>query len=69
MTSLVPCAITLKDPSGVFARQVILKMEKINVKVTLQDPLIETLRYFVVTFLSRQFPLFKSCFFTRFALI
>ena len=44
------------------ARKVILKMEKINVKVTLQDPLIETLRYFVATFLSHQFPLFKSGF-------
>ena len=59
MTSLVPCAITLKDPSGVFAWKVLLKMEEINVQVT---PLIETLRYFVATFLSRQFPLFKSGF-------
>ena len=52
MTSLAKCAITLCDPSGVLARKVILKMEKINVQVTLQDPLIETLRYFVATFLS-----------------
>ena len=62
MTSLAKCAITLEDPSGVLARKVILKMEKINVQVTLQDPLIETLRYFVATFLSHQVPLFKSGF-------
>ena len=44
------------------ARKVILKMEKINVQVTLKDPLIETLRYFVATSLSNQFPLFQSGF-------
>ena len=62
MTSLAKCAITLEDPSGVLARKVILKMEKINVQVTLQDPLIETLRYFVATFLSHPCPLFKGGF-------
>ena len=34
MTSLVPCATTLWDPSGVVARKVILKVKKINVQVT-----------------------------------
>ena len=63
VTSLVQGAITLKDPSGVFARKVILKREdSIYVQVTSQDPLIETLRYFVATFLSHQFPLFKGGF-------
>ena len=38
MTSVVQCAITLKDPSDVLARKVILKMEKIHVQVTLQIP-------------------------------
>ena len=47
VTSVVQCAITLKDPSDVLAWKVILKMEKINVQVTLQDPLIERLRYIV----------------------
>ena len=37
VTSLVPFAITLKDPSGVFAGEVFLKMENINVQVTLQS--------------------------------
>ena len=46
-TSLVRCVITLKDPSGVLAGKAILRMEKINVQVTLYDPLIERLRYFV----------------------
>ena len=44
------------------ARKVILKMEKINVQVTFQDPLIETLTYFLAMFLSHQFALFKSGF-------
>ena len=48
MTSL-DGAITLKDPSTALAGKVILKMEKINVQVTLQDPLIERLIYFVAT--------------------
>ena len=61
MTSL-DGAITLKDPSTVLARKAILMMEKINVQVSLQDPLIERLRYFVATFLSHQFPLFESGF-------
>ena len=43
MTSL-DCAITLWDPLDVLARRVILKMEKINVQVTLSNPLIETLK-------------------------
>ena len=43
MTSL-DGAITLKDPSTALAGKVILKMEKINVQVTLQDPLIERLK-------------------------
>ena len=47
MRSLVHYVITLKDPSGVLAGKVILKMEKINVQVTLHDPLIEILRYLV----------------------
>ena len=47
MTSLVRCVITLKDPSGALAGKAILRMEKINVQVTLYDPLIERLRYFV----------------------
>ena len=41
MTSLVQCVITLKDPSGVLAGKVILKVDNINVQVTLQDPLID----------------------------
>ena len=61
MTSL-DGVITLKDPSTVLAGKVILKMEKINVQVTLQDSLIERLRYFVATFLSHQFLLFESGF-------
>ena len=61
MTSLNG-AITLLDPLDVFARKVILKMEKINVQVTLSNPLIETLRYFVATSLSHQFSLFQSGF-------
>ena len=61
MTSL-DGAITLKDPSTALAGKVILKMEKINVQVTLQDPLIETLRYFVATSLSNQFPQFQGGF-------
>ena len=55
MTSL-DGAITLKDPSTALAGKVILKMEKINVQVTLQDPLIERLIYLVATSLSNQFP-------------
>ena len=55
-------AITPKDPSNVLASMGILKMEKINVQVTLQDLLIETLRYFVATCLSHQFLLFESVF-------
>ena len=38
VTSLLQCVITLKDPSDVLARKVILKMEKINVQVTPQIP-------------------------------
>ena len=41
MTSLVQCVITLKDPSDVFVGMVILKVDNINVQVTLQDPLID----------------------------
>ena len=41
MTSLVQCVITLKAPSDVFAGMVILKVDNINVQVTLQDPLID----------------------------
>ena len=55
-------AITPKDPSTVLVGKGILKMEKINVQVTLQDLLIETLRYFVATSLSHQFLLFESVF-------
>ena len=55
-------AITPKDPSNVLARMGILKMETINVQVTLQDLLIETLRYFVARSLSHQFLLFESGF-------
>ena len=64
VTSLVQGAITLKDPSGVFARKVILERahHRIYVQVTSQDPLIETLRYFVATSLSHQFRLFESGF-------
>ena len=54
MTSL-DGAITLKDPSTALAGKVILKMEKITVQVTLQDPLIERLIYFVATSLSNHF--------------
>ena len=61
MTSL-DGVITLKDPSTVLAGKVILKMEKINVQVTLQDSLIKRLRYFVATFLSHQFLPFESGF-------
>ena len=61
MTSL-DGVITLKDPSTVLAGKVILKMEKINVQVTLQDSLIKRLRYFVATFLSHQFLLLESGF-------
>ena len=61
MTSL-DGAITLKDPSTALAGKVILKMEKINVQVTLQDPLIERLIYFVATSLSNQFPQFQGGF-------
>ena len=53
MTSLVG-AITLLDPLDVLARKVILKLKKINVQVTLSNPLIETLRYFITTSLSNQ---------------
>ena len=61
VTSLFHCAITLKDPSGVVAGKVILKRaDSIYVQVTSQDPLIETLRYFVATSLSHQFHLFES---------
>ena len=63
MTSLVHSAITLKDPSGVVAGKVILKRaDSIYVQVTSQDPLIETLIYFVTTSLSHQFHLFESGF-------
>ena len=63
VTSLVHSAITLKDPSSVVAGKVILKREdSIYVQVTFQDPLIETLRYFVATSLSHQFHLFESGF-------
>ena len=58
-------AITLKDPSTALAGKVILKMEKINVQVTLQDPLNERLRDFVATCLSHQVPLFDSRFPTK----
>ena len=61
MTSL-DGVITLKDPSTVLAGKVILEMEKINVQVTLQDSLIEKLKYFVATFLSHQFLLAESGF-------
>ena len=61
MTSL-DGAIILKDPSTALAGKVILKMEKINVQVTLQDPLNERLRDFVATCFSHQFPLFESRF-------
>ena len=61
MTSLVG-AITLLDPLDVLAGKVILKMEKINAQVTLSNPLIETLRYFITTSLSNQFPLFQVVF-------
>ena len=62
MTSL-DGAITLKDPSTALAGKVILKVEKINVQVTLQDPLNERLREFVATTcFSHQFPLFESRF-------
>ena len=48
--SLVLGAITPKDPSNVLAGKVILKRaDSIYVQVTSQDPLIETLRYFVAT--------------------
>ena len=59
MTSL-DGAITLKDPSTALAGKVILKMEKINVQVTLQDPLIERLKS--ISSVLRWF-------FTKFALI
>ena len=62
VTSPLAIAITPKDPSNVLARKDILKMEKINVQVTLQDLLIETLRYFVATSLSHQLRLFESGF-------
>ena len=55
-------AITPKDPSTVLVGKGILKMEKINVQVTLHDLLIETLRYFVATSFSHQFLLFESVF-------
>ena len=55
-------AITPKDPSNVLVGKGILKMEKINVQVTLHDLLIETLRYFVARSLSHQFLLFESGF-------
>ena len=64
MTSLVG-AITLLVPLDVLARKVILKLKKINVQVTLSNPLFETLRYFITTSLSNQFPLFVV--FTKFA--
>ena len=38
VTSVVQCAITLKDPSDVLAGKVILKMEKIHVQVALEIP-------------------------------
>ena len=38
VTSVVQCAITLKDPTDVLAGKVILKMEKIHVQVTLEIP-------------------------------
>ena len=60
--TLLDGAITLKDPSTALAGKVILKMKKINVQVTLQDLLIETLRYFVATSLSHQFLLFQTGF-------
>ena len=59
MTSL-DGAITRKDPSTALAGKVILKMEKINVQVTLQDPLIERLKS--ISSVLRWF-------FTKFALI
>ena len=62
VTSLLVGAITPKDPSNVLASMGILKMEKINVQVTLHDLLIETLRYFVARSLSHQFLLFESGF-------
>ena len=63
VTPLVHCAITLKDPSGVGAGKVTLKRaDSIYVQVRSQDPLIETLRYFVATSLSHQFHLFESSF-------
>ena len=67
MTSL-DGAITLEDPSTALAGKVTLKMEKINVQVTLQDPLIER-------HIFRGHVSFKSIssaprwFFTKFALI
>ena len=41
VTSPFQCVITLKDPSDVLAGMVILKVDNINVQVTLQDPLID----------------------------
>ena len=38
VTSVVQCAITLKDPSDVLAEKVILKMDIIHAQVTLQIP-------------------------------
>ena len=38
VTSVVQCAITLKDPSDVLAGKVILKMDIIHAQVTLQIP-------------------------------
>ena len=38
VTSVVQCAITLYDPSDVFAGKVILKMERIHAQVTIQIP-------------------------------
>ena len=61
--SLVLGAITPKDPSNVLAGKVILKRaDSIYVQVTSQDPLIETLRYFVATSLSHKFHLFENGF-------
>ena len=63
VTSPLVGAITPKDPSNVLAGKVILKRaDSIYVQVTSQDPLIETLRYFVATSLSHKFHLFESGF-------
>ena len=60
MTSL-DGVITLKDPSTVLAGKVILKVEKINVQVTLQDSLIERRSHLSFTSISSV----RKCFFTN----